>query len=272
MIDRPLHRAALRVVWPEKAGPATREIPEETALALVIDGGTEAVMMGSPGDLQDFAYGFALNEGLVQSLEDIRSFEVAEAGEGLELRLWLIEARRRDLAERRRFRVGPTGCGLCGVDSIAEALRPLPRVESEIRTSPAQIVEAMIALDALQPLNTRVRAVHAAAFLDLESGAPLVVREDVGRHNALDKLAGIMAREGISASCGAILMTSRLSVELVQKAAMMGAPIMAAISAPTGLALRTAERAGVCVVGIVRRDGLEVFTFPERLGMMGGAS
>ncbi len=270
MNARPLYTAAPRIFWPDKDGAATRDIPEETALALVIDGGTEAVMMGSPGDLQDFAYGFALNEGLIETLDDVRSFDVVEAGEGLELRMWLVDARRRDLAERRRFRIGPAGCGLCGVDSIAEALRPSPRVASEMRTSAARIVEAISALEALQPLNGRVRAVHAAAFLNLRNGA-VTVREDLGRHNALDKLAGALARAQVSAAEGAVLMTSRLSVELVQKAAMMGAPIVAAVSAPTGLALRTAERAGICVAGIVRRDGLEVFTFPERLGM-GGAS
>jgi FdhD protein len=269
MSERPLHVAASRLVWPGNDAALARDIPEETALALVIDGGTEAVMMGSPGDLQDFAFGFALNEGLVQSLEDIRSFEVAEAGEGLELRLWLVESCRRDLAERRRFRIGPTGCGLCGVDSIAEALRPLPRVETNKRVSAAGIVEAMTALEELQPLNARVHGVHAAAFLDLENGG-LTVREDVGRHNALDKLAGALAKAGAPASRGLILMTSRLSVELVQKASMMGAPVIAAISAPTGQALRTAERAGICVVGIVRRDGLEVFTCPERVDL-GGA-
>lgn len=264
MIARPLHVAAPRVTWPKNDAARARDIPEETALALVVDGGTEAVMMGSPGDLQDFAFGFALNEGLVASLEDVRSFEVVEAGEGLELRLWLVESRRRDLAERRRFRIGPTGCGLCGVDSIAEALRALPRVTSDVRTSATRIVEAMAALEGLQPLNARVHAVHAAAFLNLDTGE-LTVREDVGRHNALDKLAGALAQAGVSASRGVILMTSRLSVELVQKAAMMGAPILAAISAPTGQALRTAERVGICVAGIVRRDGLEVFTYPERL-------
>jgi FdhD protein len=158
---------------------------------------------------------------------------------------------------------------LCGVESIAEALRPLPRVESQVQTSAVRIVEAMAALEGLQPLNARVHAVHAAAFLNLDTGA-LTVREDVGRHNALDKLAGALAQAGAPASRGAVLMTSRLSVELVQKAAMMGAPILAAISAPTGQALRTAERAGLCVVGIVRRDGLEVFTCPERVEL-GGA-
>lgn len=265
MTERPLHVVAARSFWPEKDAAPTRDLPEEAALAIVVDGGTEAVMMGSPGDLQDFTYGFALNEGLIASLEEIRSFEVVEAGEGLELRLWLVEARRRDLAERRRFRVGPTGCGLCGVDSIAEALRPPPRVTSDVCASASRIIEAMAALEALQPLNARVRAVHAAAFLDLQTDRPLIVREDVGRHNALDKLAGALARENIAAAHGAILMTSRLSVELVQKAAMMGAPIVAAVSAPTGLALRTAKGAGICVAGIVRRDGLEVFTYPERL-------
>ncbi len=268
MIERLHHVAAPRVVWPKNDAALARDIPEETALALVIDGGTEAVMMGSPGDLQDFAFGFALNEGLIASLDDVRSFEAVEAGDGLELRLWLVEARRRDLAERRRFRIGPTGCGLCGVDSIAEALRPLPRIESDVRVSAARIVEAMAALETLQPLNARVRAVHAAAFLNLDDGA-LTVREDVGRHNALDKLAGALARAGVAASRGVTLMTSRLSVELVQKAAMMGAPLIAAISAPTGQALRTAERAGLCVVGIVRRDGLEVFTCSERVDLGG---
>lgn len=264
MIERPLHVAAARAVWPGKDGAPVRDIPEETALAVVVDGGAEAVMMGSPGDLQDFAFGFALNEGLIASLDEIRSFEVVEAGEGLELRLWLVEARRRDLAERRRFRIGPTGCGLCGVDSIAEALRPLPRIETDVRVPASRIVAAMAALEGLQPLNARVHAVHAAAFLNLDSGA-LTVREDVGRHNALDKLAGALVQAGAPASRGVVLMTSRLSVELVQKAAMMGAPILAAISAPTGQALRTAERAGICIAGIVRRDGLEVFTYPERL-------
>lgn len=141
-------------------------------------------------------------------------------------------------------------------------------MDTDVRISAARIVEAMAALESLQPLNARVRAVHAAVFLDLSDGS-LTVREDVGRHNALDKLAGALAQAGVPASHGLILMTSRLSVELVQKAAMMGAPLIAAISAPTGQALRTAERAGICVVGIVRRDGLEVFTCPERVDLDG---
>jgi FdhD protein len=248
------------------SAPSRRAIPEETAVALVYDGGTEAVMMATPADLEDFALGFSLNEGVVAAPGDIRAVEIADQADGIELRLWLAADRAQALAGRRRTRAGPTGCGLCGVDSLAEALRPLPTVESPLTIPAADLIAAMRALAELQTLNRETRAVHAAALFVPGEGI-VAVREDVGRHNALDKLAGALARGGRSAAGGAILMTSRISVELIQKAAIMGAPILAAVSAPTALALRTAEGARITLAGIVRDDGLEIFTWPERIGV-----
>jgi FdhD protein len=260
-------------VGPRASAPSRRAIPEETAVALVYDGGTEAVMMATPADLEDFALGFSLNEGVIDAAAEIRSIEIADQTDGIELRIWLAADRAHALAGRRRTRAGPTGCGLCGVDSLAEALRPLPTIESALTIPAADLMAAMRALSDLQALNRETRAVHAAALLVPGEGI-IAVREDVGRHNALDKLAGALAREGRSATgktlTGAILMTSRISVELVQKAAIMGAPILAAVSAPTALALRTAEGAGITLAGIVRDDGLEVFTWPERIGVERG--
>jgi FdhD protein len=156
------------------------------------------------------------------------------------------------------------GCGLCGVESIDAAVPALPRVASRVVVAPGDIVAAMKALAPLQTINRATHAVHAAALFMPGEGV-VAVREDVGRHNALDKLAGALVRGGRSAADGVILMTSRVSVELVQKAARMGAPVLAAISAPTSLALREAEAAGITLVGVVRDDGLEVFTHTERV-------
>ncbi len=256
-------------VGPRASAPSRRAIPEETAVALVYDGGTEAVMMATPADLEDFAVGFSLNEGVAAAAADIRAIEVADQPDGIELRMWLDGDRAQALAGRRRTRAGPTGCGLCGVDSLAEALRPVPSNGSTLTIPAAALIAAMRQLADLQALNRETRAVHAAALYVPGDGI-VAVREDVGRHNALDKLAGALARGGRSAAGGAILMTSRISVELVQKAAIMGAPILAAVSAPTALALRTAEGAGITLAGIVRDDGLEVFTWPERLGVERG--
>jgi FdhD protein len=248
------------------AAHAARAIPEETAVALVYDGGTEAVMMATPADLEDFAVGFSLNEGIVGAAGDITAFEVVDQAGGVELRLWLAGDRSEALGGRRRTRAGPTGCGLCGVESLAEALKAPPKVASTLAIPAADLIAAMRQLAERQALNRQTRAVHAAALFIPGEGV-VAVREDVGRHNALDKLAGALAREGRGAAGGAILMTSRISVELVQKAAMMGAPILAAVSAPTALALRVAEEAGITLAGIVRDDGLEVFTWPERIGV-----
>ena len=260
--------AAVRVttlaVREHEARAATREIPEETAVAFVYDGGAEAVMMATPTDLEDFALGFSLNDGVVAEASEIRDLEIVPQADGVELRIWLQADRGQTLTRRRRARAGPTGCGLCGVESLADAMRAPSEVNSNFRIPAEAIVTAMQDLAARQPLNLQTRAVHAAALFVPGEGI-VAVREDAGRHNALDKLSGALARMGRRAADGVVLMTSRVSVELVQKAAVMGAPVLAAVSAPTALALRTAERAGITIVGVVRADGLEVFTHATRI-------
>jgi FdhD protein len=250
-------------------GPGTRHVPEETAIALVYDGGSEAVMMATPADLEDMAYGFSLNEGLIRQISDVQRLEIAQGALGIELQLWLTPGLGEKLVARRRHRAGPTGCGLCGVESLADAMPAIAPVQSDVRIDAADLMAAMEAMSGDQRLNHLTHAVHAAGFY-LPGQGVVLVREDVGRHNALDKLAGAMARQGLPARDGAVLMTSRLSVELVQKAAAMGTGLLAAVSAPTALAIRTADAAGMTLAGIVRADGLEVFTHPGRVLMMKG--
>lgn len=245
------------------AAEGERTLASETPVAFVFDGGTEAVMMATPADLEDFAIGFALNDGIVASTDEITGIAIVEVDRGIELRVSLTTANRETLIARRRHRAGPVGCGLCGVESIGEALSPLPAVTAPLVVTAADIVAAMSTLGAMQPLNQETHATHAAALYVPGEGI-VAVREDVGRHNALDKLAGALVRAGRKAD-GVILMTSRISVELVQKTAKMGAPILAAISAPTTLAVQEANAAGITIAGVVRDDGLEVFTHPERI-------
>jgi FdhD protein len=245
-------------------GEGLRTIPEETAIALTYNGGTYAVMMGTPQDLDDFAVGFSLSEGIIQSPGDICSLDIVHLDDGIELRMWLAQTRAERLNERRRHIAGPTGCGICGIDSIAEAVRPAAIVSPGRSFSPREIMAAMQGVPPLQSINVETRAVHAAGFWTPARGIA-AVREDVGRHNALDKLAGALARDQISASEGIVLLTSRVSVEMVQKTAAMGAPLMVAVSAPTALAVRTADAAGITLVAIARADGFEVFTHPGRI-------
>ena len=241
-----------------------RAVPAEVPVALVYDGSTYAVMMASPSDLEDFAVGFSLSEGIVASREEIASLDVVPQENGIELRLWLTPDRGRNLAERRRRIAGPTGCGLCGVESLAAAVPACPRVPDALTASPQEIAAALAALPAAQVLHLRTRAVHGAAFWSRTRGL-VALAEDVGRHNALDKLIGRLDRERVDAGEGIVLLTSRVSVEMVQKAAVAGAPILVAISAPTALALRVAEQAGITLIAVARADGFEVFTHPNRI-------
>jgi FdhD protein len=257
-------RKAARQVWRDGGYNAgTRLIPEETAIALTYNGGTYAVMMGTPQDLRDFAVGFSLSEGVVQSPDEFLSLDIIDLDDGIELRMWLNPAKAEPINERRRHIAGPTGCGICGIESIAEAIRPAAVVPMGRSFSPPEIIAAMAAVAPHQQINIETRAVHAAAFWTSARGI-IALREDVGRHNALDKLAGALAQERVDASEGGVLLTSRVSVEMVQKTAAIGAPLMVAVSAPTALAVRTADAAGITLVAIARSDGFEIFTHPER--------
>jgi FdhD protein len=242
----------------------TRTVPEEVPVAISYNGTTQAVLMATPADLADFARGFTLTEGIA-TLAEIEDISVEQTSGGFDAQIWLAEGADARLAARRRTMLGPVGCGLCGIDSIDAALRAVPRIGAEGPCfTPAQIMNAMARLPDGQTLHDITRAAHAAAFLHPGHGlGPL--REDVGRHNALDKLAGAMAAAGLCASQGALVLTSRVSIDLVQKAATLGAPVLVAASAPTAHAVDLARDAGLTLVALARPEGFEVFTHPHRI-------
>lgn len=241
-----------------------RAVAEETAVALTYGRSTHAVMMASPMDLEDLGLGFSLTEGLIGSSSDMLSLAIVPRATGIEVQMEVAEACSDALARRRRRMAGPLGCGLCGIESLEEAGRDLPSVVAGTMLPHGEIGAAMEALSAAQTLHRETRAVHAAGFWQPGQGLALL-REDVGRHNALDKLAGALARQGRSASAGALLLTSRVSVEMVQKAAMIGAPLLVAVSAPTALAVRVAEHCGITLIALARGTGCEIFTHPGRV-------
>jgi len=254
-----------RLAWRDGAlTHGSRVIPEETPIAITYNRVTHAVMMATPDDLQDFAVGFSLSENIVPTAGAIEDYAVVEAEGGIELRLWIGPQYMAALEKRRRRLAGATGCGMCGLESLAEALRPVPGAPSGPTVSSDAILAAVASLGPAQALNQATRAVHAAGCWREGSGLA-AVREDVGRHNALDKLYGALARRGEDASDGIVVLTSRISIELVQKAARMRAAVVAAVSAPTALAVRAAAAAGLTLVGVARSDGFEVFTGGERI-------
>jgi FdhD protein len=244
--------------------PGRRLVPEETAVAFTYNGCSHAVMMATPADFEDFAVGLSLTEGIIHDVEDISDFEIVSSEFGVELRMWVPEARMRPYSTRRRKLAGPTGCGLCGIESLNEASRPARPVGDGPHLSSEAISVAMAALAPAQVLNHETRAVHAAAFWQPGKGI-VTIREDVGRHNALDKLVGSLARRRIDGGCGIVLITSRISVELVQKTAILGASILVAVSAPTALAVRVAQACGMTLVAIAREQDFEIFSHPERI-------
>lgn len=238
-------------------------LAEEVPVALVFNGISHAVMMATPDDLDDFALGFALTEGLIDSAQDLYGVEALQVEGGVELQLEVSAAAAWRLKERRRTLAGRTGCGLCGTDSLAQVRRALPAVEA-VTVSTQAVARAEASLRDWQLLQRLTGSTHAAAWAGLD-GDIQCVREDVGRHNALDKLVGALVRSHTDPRQGFVLVTSRASFEMVQKTVALGAGLLAAVSAPTAWAVTCAQEANLCLAGFVRAGGLTAYTFADRL-------
>lgn len=243
---------------------ACRILPEEVPIALTYGRMTHAVMMATPQNLEDFAYGFSITEGIIKTAEQMAELEIVNRPVGIELRMELAHDRLDALMQRRRYMAGPVGCGLCGLESLEAVLRHLPTVDADLRVSGAGLLKALDTLSRGQSLHHATHAVHAAGFWS-QADETVLVREDVGRHNALDKLGGAMARQGMDPRQGAVVLTSRVSVEMVQKTAMLGVPVLVAVSAPSALAVRTAQAAGITLIARARGNSFDVHSHPSRL-------
>jgi len=230
-----------------------RDLAIEAPVSIEVCGIGYAVMMATPADLGDYALGFALAEGLVEEAAQLAKVDIHPIEGGWALRLWLPPERAERALERARRRVGESSCGLCGIENIEEVLRPLPRVAARLSVRRAAIAAAIGALRDHQPLGRATGAVHAAAFC-APTGEILCVREDVGRHNALDKLVGALAHAAIDPASGFILLSARCSYELVEKTVRAGCPMLVTISAPTSLAAERAAAAGLTLVALARDD------------------
>jgi len=239
-------------------------VAEEVPVALQYNGLSHAVMLTSPIDLEDFAYGFSLSEGLIDSAADVHDVELQRTPQGIVLQIEIASRCVARLKERRRTTAGRTGCGLCGTESLEQALPSAAGPVAALRLRAAALGRALHHLRETQNLQAATGATHAAAWCST-AGDVQLLREDVGRHNALDKLVGALARSGIEAATGFIAVTSRASFEMVQKAARAGVGLLAAISAPTALAVQTAEQANLCLVGFARGDDWVAYSHADRL-------
>jgi len=239
-------------------------IAEETPVALVYNGIPHAVMMATPQDLEDFALGFSLTEELIASPADLQRVECVRYSQGIEIQALVAPEREAEIAARTRRLTGRTGCGICGADSVASVLKTLHPVAAGVTIREGAVRKAMESLASHQTLNAAAGAVHAAGWATVDGGIELV-REDVGRHNALDKLIGALLRRATDPASGFVLVTSRASFEMVQKTTRFGAPLLAAVSGPTGLAVRIAREAGLTLVGFARGSRHTVYTHLERL-------
>ena len=239
-------------------------VAEEVPVALVYNGISYAVMLATPLDLEDFALGFSLSECIVGHSGEIHDLEIVERDNGIEVQMQLAAPRARALKEQRRTLAGRTGCGLCGTASLDQLARRAITVESSAVLSREALPRALSMLQGMQHLFRLTGAVHGAAWCDVEGRIDLL-REDVGRHNALDKLIGSLAQRRDRFDRGFVLMTSRASYELVQKAAAVGIAVVAAVSAPTGMAVRLAADSGVTLIGFVRGERYCVYSHPQRI-------
>ena len=238
-------------------------VAEEVPVALIYNGISHAVMLATPRDLEDFALGFSLAEGILSQPKELYSIDVVNRSNGIELRMEIATERFHQLKEKRRSMTGRTGCGLCGAESLAQALRlPEPVIQAQQTFSSAAILKALAEAHKKQPLQAETGATHASFWVSLD-GEIEMAREDVGRHNALDKLLGAKAKADNKS--GFVLTTSRASYEMVQKSAVAGVAMLVAISAPTGLAIRMAEQCGISLVGFARPEQYVVYTHPQRI-------
>jgi FdhD protein len=242
--------------------PVDECIAEEVPVALEYNGISHAVMLATPADLEDFALGFSLSEGILVHPRELRDVELDESARGIRLAMEIASERFVLLKDRRRNLAGRTGCGLCGTESLEQVFRALPRVPEGPGLAVERLHDALRKLAEIQTLQQRTGGVHAAFWLDDDHAA---LREDVGRHNALDKLIGHLARRGTDFAAGAAIITSRASSEMVQKAAALGIPILAAVSAPTLQAVRLAEALDMTLIGFARGDHHVVYSHPRRL-------
>jgi formate dehydrogenase accessory protein FdhD len=265
-LPQPTAEAAYQLLRRDTVGAESHAEPvaEEVPVAMIYNGLSHVVMMASPTDLEDFALGFSLTEGIIESKSELTDCEISRAGEGVEARIEISARAFFRLKEHRRALQGRTGCGLCGVESLDQALRDLPKLNSELRVRPQAIHHALDALPALQGLNHITHALHAAAFC-MPAGEIVGVREDVGRHNALDKLIGTLAKDEVDTGSGFALITSRCSFEMAQKAVSAGIPILAAVSAPTHLAIKLARSYDLTLLALARADSMKLFTGARRI-------
>jgi len=252
-----------RLSW--ESGSASRDqdrVVEECPVAMVYNGVSHVVMMATPADLEDFARGFSFTEHIVSAPEQILDIEIVPQEKGIELQMAIVNEAFAALKQRRRNLTGRTGCGLCGAESLAQAIPEPSPVAADMVIEPAALSRAVTSMESLQPLKALTGSVHGAAFCSAQ-GELLLLREDVGRHNALDKLIGALHCDTMPA--GFILVTSRASYEMVAKTARANIPILAAVSAPTSLAIEQAETCGLTLVGHVSDDRQVVYTRPERI-------
>ena len=242
------------------------QVAEEVPVAMVYNGDTFAVMMATPHDLEDFALGFSLSEGLIGTPEQLLAIQVRTLLEGVEIAMQVPDnvPAARISAERQRLLPGRSGCGICGTRDLEQAIRQNEPVGTGATLTREALESALAQLQKLQPMNIATGAVHAAAWAD-RSGRIALVREDVGRHNALDKLLGALRRRAIDPAEGMVLVTSRASYEMVTKAASAGVTLLAAISAPTALAIELARSAGITLVGFARRGSHNIYCHPRRV-------
>lgn len=259
MIDLPVRRLGLA---DSRDADLTRSVPIEAPVSIEVGGIGYAVMMATPADLEDYALGFALSEGLIEAPGQVRRIDVHPVEGGWTLRIWLPPERNEIALDRARKRVSESSCGLCGMENIEQILRPLPPLTARIATNRAAIAAALTALRDHQPLGRATGAVHAAAFCS-PTGEILFAREDVGRHNALDKLIGALARTGTDPATGFILLSARCSYELVEKTVRAGCPMLVTISAPTSLAAERAVQAGLALVTLARADSALIVSDPH---------